>query len=649
MAYMQWHIVTSAEYAAGSKVDGDLYFLSDTYEIYRGSSSFTQAVGMYTDTLPTSPALNRIYFNTTNMEGKVYNGSTWQTVIHPIVNTVDEDGSDPVTGAAIAAYVASKLEEGVTSATVISDVAFDSAAHKLTITKGDESTKEITLTGLGVSLTSSSSGSTNSIQLVDSEGTPIGDPVELDVDRFVTGAEYDTESQSIIMYFDGKTGEESTDKITIPVGDLVDVYTVEDTATVNLEMVANKITAAVKVSAEEGNALIQKDDGLFVAPVDTSDLIPAIPGATAGNIPVLDENGMLTDSGKSFEDAGKPSIYTGTSIEAAVGEAIPKEGDFCIVTESIGTDTSVEEHTAYIYTNSAWVAMSGNYSAENVYFPDDLTATANIGVVKVGSNGQATISAKGKNLVDVMKTIMVEKKNPTATAPSVTVSNPKAASYEVGAMVTPSYSATLNPGSYTFGPATGIVASSWEISDTAGNTATTASGSFAEMQVTDGFNYRVTAKANYEASTAVPVTNTGEAYPSVQIAAGNKTGYSDYITGYRPFFYGSLTSKTAEIDSALVRSLTKSTKAAANNTYFEIPVVDQAMRIVFAYPQSVADAGLIVKDANGMDANITTSYTCHTINVEGANGYDAIPYKVYVSDKGEPVSSNTHKVTIKNS
>ena len=67
---------------------------------------------------------------------------------------------------------------------------------------------------------------------------------------------------------------------------------------------------------------------------------------------------------------------------------------------------------------------------------------------------------------------------------------------------------------------------------------------------------------------------------------------------------------------------------------------------MFAYPQSIDDSGLTVKDANGMDANITTAFTCYTVNVEGANGFTSIPYKVYVSDKAEGVAANTYKVTI---
>lgn len=42
----------------------------------------------------------------------------------------------------------------------------------------------------------------------------------------------------------------------------------------------------------------------------------------------------------------------------------------------------------------------------------------------------------------------------------------QAGEYEVGTDVTPQYSAVLNAGSYTYGPATGITASSLEVTNT---------------------------------------------------------------------------------------------------------------------------------------------------------------------------------------
>ena len=71
-----------------------------------------------------------------------------------------------------------------------------------------------------------------------------------------------------------------------------------------------------------------------------------------------------------------------------------------------------------------------------------------------------------------------------------------------------------------------------------------------------------------------------------------------------------------------------------------------AMRIVFAYPSTVRDVSS-VKDVNGMNAEIATSFVQSTLQVKGNNDYDAIDYKVYVLDYAEGATeTNTYKVTI---
>ena len=639
MAMMSWHIVTSAEYASGVKVDGDLYYLSDTHEIYRGTESYSQSITMYAD-LPVSGALNRLYIDSTTLEGKVWNGSTWTTVLKPLASTVSSDGQNPVSGAAVTQYVAEQLANALKTESVVKEVGYDSTEHLVTVTKGDDSQSTFVLNGLGCSLTYSD----HKLQLTDASGTPVGDQITLDLERFVTGAEYDTETQSIVLYFDNKTGEESTDKITIPVGDLVDVYTVEDTSTVDLEMVSNKITAAVKVSAESGNAIQTKEDGLYVPAVDTSSFMPKVSAAEEGNIPVLTADGELVDSGLTTDDIGAASIYQGSSLEEATGSITAKKNDICIVTEQIG-ETDKYSRTAYIYDGSSWVACDGNVNAENVYFAQDLITTSAIGNITL-TNGQATIAAAGKNLKQVFDLIFVKEQNPTITQPSVSVSAPNNKAYEVGTSVTPTYTATLNAGSYQYGPATGITATSWNVTDTDSHSASTNAGQFDAFTVTDTTNYRITATANY-ADGAVPVTNVGNEYAAGQIKAGSKTGYSAYITGYRCGFYGTLTTKDGEINSALVRSLASKTTAApaAGNTWnLSIPV--GAQRIVFAYPATIRDVNSVL-DVNGMNAEIKTAFTKYTVDVEGANGHTAISYKVYVMDRATAAdAANTYKITL---
>lgn len=267
--------------------------------------------------------------------------------------------------------------------------------------------------------------------------------------------------------------------------------------------------------------------------------------------------------------------------------------------------------------------------AEGVIFDEDLLTTTAIGNIEL-DNGQAIIPAKGKTLKQVFETIFVKESNPTITQPSVSLTFDQAKAYEVGTKVTPTYSASLTTGGYSYGPDTGIVPTSWEVTDTDDNSLNTASGSFPEIQVIDGTSYKVTAKATYEDGT-VPLTNTGNKYADGQIKAGNKSATSAAITGYRNSFYGTLTSKS-DITSDIVRALSgKSGKALSNGSSFTVTIPVGALRVVIAYPATLRDL-TSVQDVNGMNAEIASSFTQQLVDVEGANNYTAIGYKVYVLD-----------------
>ena len=73
------------------------------------------------------------------------------------------------------------------------------------------------------------------------------------------------------------------------------------------------------------------------------------------------------------------------------------------------------------------------------------------------------------------------------------------------------------------------------------------------------------------------------------------------------------------------------------------------MRILFAYPQETEnDTPFSVKDVNGLNAEIASSFTKMIVNVEGANGYTAIPYNVFINDRAEAATvANTFDVTVK--
>ena len=564
-------------------------------------------------------------------------------MINPVDSAVVADGTNPENSKAVIAYVAAELSKFTSSDNVISSLTWDSANYLLEVTKGSSATENILLDGVGVSLTYEAA--TGKLQLSDASGNAIGDPISLDLERFVTSGEYDSVNKNIILYFDA----EKTDSVTIPVGDLVDVYTAEGTDnSLDLSVEGNVVKGKVKISTASGNTIVLNDDGIYVATVDLSGKMDKVTDGVTGNILTIGDDGQAVDSGKTFNDLTyNNTIYTGSSLEEATTGHTPIKGDVAIISNPIGTSDKIER-IAYIHDGTTWQAMTENYNAANVYFPSDLITTAAIGNITL-TNGQATIASAGKNIIDTWNTIFVKEKQPTVTQPSVSITFSQAGSYEVGTTVTPSYTANLNPGKYEFNAnngATGITASSWEISDTAGHSASTNSGSFDAFVVEDATNYKITATANYDESSINPVTNTGNvADVSKKIAAGSKSATSSAVTGYRKTFYGILTDANDAPTSDDIRALTGSTSALKKGSTFSISVTSAAKRVVIAYPATLGDLAS-VKYVEGSNADVTSSFTTRIqVDVEGAGNYTAIPYKVYIAPAAYS-STVTYNVTL---
>lgn len=327
-------------------------------------------------------------------------------------------------------------------------------------------------------------------------------------------------------------------------------------------------------------------------------------------------------------------------------------GDIAIVKELIANDK--HQYTAYVYDNS-WKAMDGNYNAENVYFDEDLITTSAIGVIKL-QNGQATIPATGKNLKEVFNTIFVKEENPKTTNPSASVNLKQAGSYEVGETVKVDYSVTFNGGSYTYGPQpTGVAAKSFSVTDGA-STQGAQAGSFADLQVTDSTNYRLSATVAHTGGN-VPVTNTGNEYAAGAIKEGSVTGYSNYISGFRPFFYGmSDTSKDSLVyDSAFVRSLKNGGAYNGKKTLtFKAADLAGVKRFVVAIPSaSINGSRTGIESAvitSSMNADALDFYTEleSTVAVQGKNGYaTTVPYRIWVYEPTSIAAEEVHEVVLK--
>lgn len=364
---------------------------------------------------------------------------------------------------------------------------------------------------------------------------------------------------------------------------------------------------------------------------------------------------FLTDTGellRGSRNLGQANHYEGIRQEgetdaqviARVVESLNLiKNDIFVVKTLIAEDKY--SFTAYTYDGTNWCAMDGNYSAENIYFDKDFVVTEAIGTIKDLPNGQATLAANGKNLKEVLAALFAKEQNPTTTQPSVSITAAKMKAYEVGTKVSPDYTATFNGGKYQYGPATGVSASAWSIVDTDSHELTTATGAFPELTVGDNTNYKITATATY-GDGVMPKTNLGNEYAAGQIKAGTKSKDSAAITGYRSFFYGVV--KTDTLDSSVIRGLTNGGAYNASKTLTVAVDSDDGVGIVVAVPADSTRTGIKeVLLTTSMNADITADYAVSTaVDVEGANGYAAKSYKIYLYKPAKLSLGQSHKITL---
>lgn len=299
----------------------------------------------------------------------------------------------------------------------------------------------------------------------------------------------------------------------------------------------------------------------------------------------------------------------------------PVKGDVGIVKEKLSPEGKYQ-YTAYVYDGENWAAMDGNYDAENVYFQKDLTITAPIGVQAIPSSGSKVLSTTGKNLKQVFDMIVAEEKNPSTAQPTASLNSSNIGTKEVGTNIAVAYSFATNPGSYTYGPATGVTFSGYEATFN-GETLNTASGTFTSVQVVDDTHLSISGKCA-SSEGAVPLTNLGNPYEAGKIVAKNYTPSRGTLTGYRGWFYGyyngaQAITAPASITSAQLRAFgTKTSFPTSMNT-------SKMQQMFFAAPKGRVSSVSISNAVNGAPLTVTKG----SASVEGANGYTAADYDLF--------------------
>ena len=306
---------TSTQFAAlktaGSVVAGDLYFLTDTHQIYVGEELYTGQT-LFVDAFSETPSQGIIYVHKTTHEAKVWNGAAWDVMVPAISGDLATAAdTDLVNAKAIKDFIS----KGV-GADAVNDVAYDAATQKFTVTYGDATTSELPLKNLLTGAAYDATTGDFTFTVANGEAVVINTPKE----NFLSAANFNAETNELTLTLVDGT------EVDVNLAELIDVYTVKNSATVNLTMTGNEIVAAVNKSSAAGNILTLNDDGLFVP----GDFIQSIEDTATIDIDVTDAkltaNVKLSAAANNALVANEDGLHVDISGKADKAETLAGYG-----------------------------------------------------------------------------------------------------------------------------------------------------------------------------------------------------------------------------------------------------------------------------------------------------------------------------------
>ena len=418
------------------------------------------------------------------------------------------------------------------------------------------------------------------------------------------------------------------------------------------------------VSSADGNVLyIKGDSAMEVAgghsKVSIDDIASILEKGTTGDntkipsVGFLDEKIAEAVKGMSNAivnvEATRKTDNSGTALKF-----IPKQGDPIEVTIADLFLSSAEynnvTHELSLTVKGAETPVTVNLedlipkevTSQNVKMSNNIVCTVDVGNFK---SGQTINVSDVDTLQKFLVSMLSQDRNPTVTQPSAGITLTGAGAKEVGTKFTPSYSASLNPGSYSAtaegAQTTGVTASSWGVADTDGNTSETQTGKFSEITIDDDTNYKVTVTVQHSAG-SIPKTFLGENYAAGQIQAGSKTASSSSVTGYRNCFWGY---KNGDDALANPENITVTEIKALGNVNRTKPAkltTNQMKQMFFAVPKAQA-ASLSIQASTGLPQQVKGPVI---VKVGGVDDYNPVDYNLfYVSNGIAEAGSETYTLT----
>lgn len=338
----------------------------------------------------------------------------------------------------------------------------------------------------------------------------------------------------------------------------------------------------------------------------------------------------------------------------------PKRSDVLIVSSIENKDVN----SAYMYDGEKWIACTGNVDADKVITSKTIAFSGNytqIGNINKDKNLTITTGyEKGTSIQKIFSDILDKTLLPEITRqPSVKFTQATSGEYEVGTKLIPSYTVSFDEGEYTQFRIKDTIDSNEKIvqikpgltpvysvelknNDKTLSTLTSASGKFGEITIEDSTSVVFNVKATY--NDGANAKNNKNETTSVHIPASSKTSTSNKTIGFRKMFYGSYVSPV-ELNSQNIRALTG--EKTQNKTINSVNIIEGAKQVIIAVPSTKKITNVYDTEAFGTD--IFGKFNKPVIvKVEGANGYNAIDYKVYTYTPATALGKNKYKVTVTN-
>jgi hypothetical protein len=399
---------------------------------------------------------------------------------------------------------------------------------------------------------------------------------------------------------------------------------------------------------------------------DANTSIQEIPGILT-KVNELEENQktslkVLESSGGDFKTE---EGYNGAIIDEIAKPH--KHGDIILFKKQISTklyDTGI-----LVNQTGSWKELKSSdtaYSANNIYFADDITITKTFGKYVVAEGSSTTLACKDKTFLEVFTDAFATGSGPIKTDPSLSVAFLDIAAKEVGTSLAAGNigKIIIDIGKYeTPDQATGVefteigatvtcndisvdcnLAASSASTNSNINIAISPSGSWTD----NGYTYKITGTGKSTAG-VIPKDSLNNANAAAQISAKDNhesTVSKTLFKGYRAWFWGRMDTATA-LDSTSIRDLgPQKSRTTIDGLSSETP----GGKIVIAIPTAAGKAITKVLLASNSDQDITSDFKQQqeTIKVSGANNYTEVDYDVWVYQPADRDSSEEYKITIGN-